>query len=64
VVTKYLDNNTKCPKVLLYYDCVNKIIDEEENMLLAVEPNLFVIDIIILPKPKSLDNDVQYKNQY
>jgi hypothetical protein len=29
VVIKHLDNNTKCLKVLFYYDFVNKIIDEK-----------------------------------
>jgi hypothetical protein len=50
VVTKHLDNNTKHPEVLIYYDFVNEIIDEEEDMLLAVESDLFAIDTIILPE--------------
>jgi hypothetical protein len=52
VITKHLDNITKLPKVLLYYNFVNGVIDEEEHVLLAVEPNLFTIDAIILPKPE------------
>jgi len=54
MVTKRLDSNTKHPKVLLYYDFVNGIIDEEEDMLLVAELDLFTISTIILPKLKIL----------
>ncbi len=43
-----MDNNTECPKVLLYYDFVNEVNDEKKDMLLAIELNLFTIDTIIL----------------
>lgn len=36
------------PKILFYYNSVNKITNEEKDVLLATEPNLFVIDTIIL----------------
>lgn len=36
------------PKILFYYNFVNKITNEEKDVLLATEPNLFVIDTIIL----------------
>jgi len=39
---------------LFYYDFVNGIIDEEEDMLLAAELDLFTIGTIILPKLKIL----------
>jgi hypothetical protein len=45
-----LDNNIKHPKVLLCYDFVNIITDEEEDVLLVVEPDLFAIGTIILPE--------------
>jgi hypothetical protein len=34
LVTKYLDVNTKQPKVLLYYDFANGITNEEDEILL------------------------------
>jgi hypothetical protein len=54
VVTKHLDNHTKHPKVLFYYDFVNGVIDEKKDMLLVAELDLFTIGIIILPKLKIL----------
>jgi hypothetical protein len=54
VITKHLDNITKLQEVLLYYNFVSGVIDEEEHVLLVVEPNLFTIGAIILPKPKIL----------
>ncbi len=47
-LTKHLDNNTKRLELLLCYDFVNGITDEEEYMLLAVELDLFGIGTIIL----------------
>ncbi len=35
VVTKHLDNNTKCPKVLFCYDFVDGVVDKDENVLLV-----------------------------
>jgi hypothetical protein len=43
-----LDNNTKHPKVLLCYDFVNKITNEEEDMLLVAESYLFIGTITLL----------------
>jgi hypothetical protein len=54
MVIKHLDNNTKHPKVLLCYNFVNGIIDEEKDMLLAAKPNSFTIGTIILAKSKIL----------
>lgn len=54
MVPKHLFNNTKNPKVLLCYDFVNGIIDEEEDMLLVAKLDLFTIGTVILPKPKNL----------
>jgi hypothetical protein len=50
-VIKHLDNNTKCLAVLLCYDFVNIVTNEEED-LLVVESNLFIT--ITLPKPEIL----------
>jgi hypothetical protein len=50
VITKHLDNNTKCLKVLLCYDFVNRVTNEEENLLLAAKLDLFTIITITLPK--------------
>ncbi len=47
-ITKHLDNNIKCPKVLLCYNFDNGVTNEEEDVLLVIESNLFIIDIIIL----------------
>jgi len=49
-ITKHLDSNTKCLEVLLCYDFINEITNEEKDVLLEAEPNLFMIGIIILPK--------------
>jgi hypothetical protein len=49
-----LGSNTKCPKVLYCYDFVNKVIDEEENVLLVAEVDWFAIGTTILPKSKIL----------
>ncbi len=48
-ITKHLDSNTKCLKVLLCYNFVNIVTNEEKNMSLAVELDLFANGTIILP---------------
>jgi hypothetical protein len=30
VITKHLDSNTKCPEILLCYNFINGVADEEE----------------------------------
>jgi hypothetical protein len=54
VIIKHLDSNTKCPKVLFCYDFVNEVKDEEKNMLLATELDLFTINTITLLELKIL----------
>jgi hypothetical protein len=49
-----LDSNTKHPKVLLWYDFVKGVTDEEEDVLLVVEPYLFAIGTITLLELKIL----------
>jgi hypothetical protein len=41
--------NLKRPKVLLCFDYHNGIIDEEEDLMFANEPELFSIGTISLP---------------
>jgi len=48
VVIKHLDNNTKRLEILLYYDFVNGITDEEEDVLLVAKLDLFAIGTITL----------------
>ncbi len=47
-VIKHLESNTKCLEVLLYYDFVNGVTNEEEYMLLVVKLDLFIINTITL----------------
>ncbi len=50
VVTKHLDNNTKCLEVLFCYDMMEGVIDEEAKIPLTVEFCLFTLKTITLPK--------------
>ncbi len=45
-----MDSNAKHPKVLFYFDFINGVIDEEEDMLLVIKTNLFAINTITLPE--------------
>ncbi len=51
-ITKHLDNNTKCPVVLLCYDMIEGVTDEEEKILFTTKPNLFTLGTITLLQPK------------
>jgi len=51
-ITKHLDK--KCLKVLLCYDFVNGLTNKEEDVLIEVEPDLFAIRTITLPKSEIL----------
>jgi len=44
IVTKRLGGEVRKPKVLLCYDYQNGIIDEEEDIMFAIEPKLFLIE--------------------
>jgi len=50
IITKHLDSNTKCLKVLFCYDFVNGVIDKKEDILMVAKLDLFAIGTIILPK--------------
>lgn len=50
VVAKHLDKNTKRPKVLFCYNFMECVTNKEEDVLLFVDSNSFVIEIITLPK--------------
>lgn len=52
VVAKHLDKNTKWLEVLFCYNFMEGVTNKEEDVLLFVDSNLFVIEIITLPKPK------------
>ncbi len=54
MVTNHLDSNTKYLKVLFYYNFINNIMDEEEDVMLVTELNLFTISTITLPKSEIL----------
>jgi uncharacterized protein (DUF1499 family) len=47
-VTKHLESEVRRSEVLLCYDYPNGIIDEEENIIFAIEPILFSIGTISL----------------
>jgi len=53
-ITKHLDSNTKCLEILLCYDFVNEITNEEKDVLLVVKLDLFTISTITLLEPKIL----------
>jgi hypothetical protein len=53
-ITKHLDSNIKRPKVLLCYDFINGVTNEEEDMLLVAKLDLFTIGTINLLKLKVL----------
>jgi hypothetical protein len=55
IVNKHLDNNTTHPKVLLCYDLIKGITNEEEKILCMIEPNLFTIQTITLLKSEILN---------
>jgi hypothetical protein len=50
IVTKCLGGEVRRPNMLLCYDYQNDIVDEEENIVFALEPELFLIGTINLPK--------------
>ncbi len=49
-----MDSNTKHLETLFSYDFVNEVRSEEKDVLLAIEPDLFIIKTITLPKLKML----------
>jgi hypothetical protein len=48
-MTKHLGTNLKRPKVLLFFDYHNGIIDEEEDLMFISDPKLFFIGTTSLP---------------
>jgi hypothetical protein len=51
VITKHLDNNTKCLEVLMCYNLMEGVRDEKE-IVFATKPNLFTLGTITLPEMK------------
>jgi len=58
VVTKHLDSNTKRSKVLLCYNFVNEITNEEEDMLFGGQTGFVYNRHNHLTKAKNLDDNV------
>jgi hypothetical protein len=50
IVTKHLGSEVRRPEVLLCYDYQNGITDEKEDIIFTIEPKLFSIGTISLPK--------------
>jgi hypothetical protein len=48
VVTKHLNSNTKHPEVLLCYDLMKGVTNEEEEILFTTKSNLFTLGAITL----------------
>jgi hypothetical protein len=63
-ITKHLDNNTKCPKVLLCYNLMEGVIDEEEKILLATKTNIYARDYHIITIKNSQCCNFWYKSRY
>jgi hypothetical protein len=49
-ITKHLGGEVRRLKVLMCYDYQNGIIDEKDDIIFAIEPKLFSIETISLPK--------------
>jgi hypothetical protein len=45
---KKLGAETKRPQILVYYDLLERLIDEKENIIFETEPKLFSIGTIII----------------
>jgi hypothetical protein len=57
LINKKLGAETRRPQVLVYYDMMEGLIDEEEDLIFEIEPKLFSISIInILDEKISLLN--------
>jgi len=57
LVNKKLEAETKRPQVLVYYDMMEGLTNEKEDMIFEIEPKLFSISIInILNEKISLLN--------
>lgn len=53
-ITKYMHNNTKRQGVFLYYDFINEVDNEEEDVVWETKPHLFMTNIITLMKLENL----------
>jgi len=58
VVTKHFDGNMKWPIIFLYYNSIDGVIDEEEDVLLATNPYFSTIGTITLPEPKIITTTI------
>ncbi len=48
LVNRKLGVETKKPKVLVSYDLLERLIDEEEDMIFEIKPELLLINTIII----------------
>jgi hypothetical protein len=48
-ITKWLNNQSKCPRILIYYNFPNGVTYEEKDLVFIKKLRLFSIDIINLP---------------
>jgi len=59
-VTKNLETPTKQPKVFVCYDFHLRIYDEEDDLMFAIEPRLFAIEIIVVPTLVKLKQPISW----
>jgi hypothetical protein len=60
-VSKYLNGNITQPQMIASYNFMEGVIDEEEEILLSFEPNLFSIRMIALPDEVVAKPHIQFK---
>ncbi len=48
-VSKYLNGNIRQPQMIVNYNFMEGVIDEEEELFISFEPDLFSIGMIALP---------------
>jgi hypothetical protein len=62
-VSKYLNGNIRKPRTIINYNFLEGVTNEEEEILLAFEPNLFSIGIIMLANQMVEGPHVQFKHE-
>jgi hypothetical protein len=50
LVNKKLGTKTKKPQVFIFYDLLEGLTNEEEDLIFEIEPKLFLIGTITIPK--------------
>ncbi len=62
-VSKYLNGNIRKPRTIINYNFLEGVTNEEEEILLAFEPNLFSIGIIMLANQMVEGPHIQFKHE-